>query len=146
MRPAIEAGAERAGRPAAEVEVSDWVVVAISDDPVRARRDAARQIAFHATVRTYDRVLDLHGFGDTAAEIRSLWRRYDLDGMTDLVTDEMLETMAVAGTAGECRDRIADRAGHADRLLLGAPVVATDPELLRDYHQAILDAFGPSRA
>ena len=28
----------------------------------QAREDAKRQIAFHATVRTYDRILDLHGF------------------------------------------------------------------------------------
>ena len=47
--------------------------------------------------------------------------------MTALVTDEMLDEMAVAGTPGECRERVADAAASADRLLLGAPVVATDP-------------------
>jgi probable F420-dependent oxidoreductase len=145
MRPAIRAGAEGEGRAPEEIEIGDWVVVAISDDPARAREDAARQIAFHATVRTYDRILDLHGFDQVAAEIRSLWRRFDLPGMTALVTDEMLDEMAVAGSAEECRDRLADRARHSDQVLLGAPVVATDPALVREYHSAIIDTFRNGR-
>ena len=62
MRPAIAEGAEAEGRSGDEVEVSDWVVVAVSDDEQQAREDVKRQIAFHATVRTYDRILELHGF------------------------------------------------------------------------------------
>jgi hypothetical protein len=117
-------------------------VIGVSDDRERARADVKRQIAFHATVRTYDRVLELHGFSETANRIRALWRAFDLQGMTALVTDEMLAVMGVAGTPDECRDQLAGRAGSCDRQLLGAPVVATDPGLVRDYHAAILDTFG----
>jgi probable F420-dependent oxidoreductase len=133
VRPAIADG---------DAEIADWLVVAVSDDVDRARRDAARQVAFHATVRTYDRILELHGFDALAAEIRERWKSFDLDAMTGLVSDEMLDAMAVAGTPAECRDRVADRAGSADRLLLGAPVVATDPDRIRDYHAAIVETFG----
>jgi probable F420-dependent oxidoreductase len=143
MRPAIATGADRASRDPRDVQIADWLIVAVSDDPEQARADAARQIAFHATVRTYDRIIDLHGFTETAGRIRELWRSFDLGGMTELVTDEMLEQMAVAGTADECRDMLAARAGSADRLLLGAPVVATDPDRIREYHDAIIETFGP---
>ncbi len=102
MRPAIAEGAEREGRAAKDVEVADWLIAAVSDDRDQAREDAKRQIAFHATVRTYDRILELHGFMDVAAEIRELWRKFDLAGMTALVTDEMLEAMGIAGDAQEC--------------------------------------------
>jgi probable F420-dependent oxidoreductase len=142
MRPAIAEGAEREGRSPRAVEIADWVIVAVSDDPAKARQDAARQIAFHATVRTYDRILALHGFEEPAARIRELWKHFDLGAMTDLVTDEMLAEMAVAGSANECRERLAERATRADRVLLGAPVVATDPDLIRDYHAALLETFG----
>lgn len=142
VRPAIAQGAARERRSASEIEVADWVVAAVSDDAAQAREDAKRQIAFHATVRTYDRILDLHGLTDAAAEIRALWKRFDLQGMTALVTDEMLAAMAVAGTAEQCRDQLQERAASADRLLLGAPVVATDPERIREYHAAILETFG----
>jgi probable F420-dependent oxidoreductase len=146
MRPAIAAGAAQVGREAAAVVVADWVIVAVSDDADQAREDAKRQIAFHATVRTYDRILGLHGFDDVAARIRELWRSFDLAGMTALVTDEMLDEMAVAGTPEECRPALARRAAGADRLLLGAPVVATDPARIRDYHDAILETFGSGPA
>ena len=62
MRPAIAQGAEREGRSRPDVAIADWLLVAVSDDAEQAREDAKRQIAFHATVRTYDRILDLHGF------------------------------------------------------------------------------------
>jgi probable F420-dependent oxidoreductase len=141
MRPALAEGAAAGERDAAAVEIADWVIVAISDDADQAREDAKRQIGFHATVRTYDRILDLHGFTDVAAAIRDLWKSFDLAGMTALVTDEMLETMAVAGTARECREQLAERARSSDRQLLGAPVVATDPGRIREYHDAIVETF-----
>ena len=125
--------------------MADWVIVAVSDDAEQAREDAKRQIAFHATVRTYDRILGLHGFDAVAAQIRELWRSFDLAGMTALVTDEMLDEMAVAGPPTDCRAALEKRAAAADRLLLGAPVVATDPDRIRDYHDAILETFGSAR-
>jgi probable F420-dependent oxidoreductase len=135
MRPALAEG----GRGTL---VADWVIAAVADDADQAREDAKRQIAFHATVRTYDRILELHGFDGVATEIRELWKSFDLAGMTALVTDEMVDEMAVAGTADECRAALQRRAASADRVLLGAPVVATDPERLRDYHDAIVETFG----
>jgi probable F420-dependent oxidoreductase len=142
MRPAIDQGAQHANRAGSAVAVADWVIVAVSDDAEQAREDAKRQIAFHATVRTYDRILELHGFDAVAVQIRELWRSFDLAGMTALVTDEMLDEMAVAGAAVDCRIALEKRAAAADRLLLGAPVVATDPARIRDYHDTILETFG----
>jgi probable F420-dependent oxidoreductase len=142
MRPAIAQGAEGEGREGGDVKVADWVLAAVSHDTDRARQDAKRQLAFHATVRTYDQIIELHGFADIAARIRELWRQFDLSGMTELVSDEMLEAMAIAGDAEDCRDQLAARARSADRLLLGAPVVATDPAAVREYHTAILETFG----
>jgi alkanesulfonate monooxygenase SsuD/methylene tetrahydromethanopterin reductase-like flavin-dependent oxidoreductase (luciferase family) len=142
MRPAIAAGAASQGRAPTDVAVADWVLLSISEDRDQARADAKRQIAFHATVRTYDGILELHGFTEVAARIRELWRSFDLAGMTELVTDEMLDAMAVAGTPAECRLALERRARSADRLLLGAPVVATDPDRIRAYHAAIVDTFG----
>jgi probable F420-dependent oxidoreductase len=146
MRHAIAEGAAAEGRSADDVAIADWVLVAVSDDAERAREDAKRQIAFHATVRTYDRILDLHGFTAIAAEIRELWRSFDLAAMTALVTDEMLDRMAVAGTPEECREQVRERAKRVDRVLLGAPAVATDPTAMREYHEAILETFGNRQA
>jgi probable F420-dependent oxidoreductase len=146
MRPALAQGAEQAGRTGTGAAVADWVIAAVAGDADQAREDAKRQIAFHATVRTYDRILELHGFDGVAAQIRELWKSFDLAGMTALVTDEMVDEMAVAGTPEECRAALQRRAASADRVLLGAPVVATDPGRLRDYHDAIVETFGKTPA
>ena len=143
MRPAIAEGAEREGRPPDDVEVADWLMVAAVGRSDQAREDAKRQIAFHATVRTYDRILDLHGFTEIAAEIRELWRSFDLAGMTALVTDEMLDAMAVAGTPQECREQrrrarrerragAARRAGRGDRSRAACASTTTRSSRLRD--------------
>ena len=141
MRPAIAEGAAEEERSPEDVAIADWVLIAVSPDRDQAREDAKRQIAFHATVRTYDAILDLHGFTDVAARIRELWKSFDLAAMTALVTDQMLDEMAVAGTPDECRAALERRARSADRLLLGAPVVATDPDRIRAYHDAIVETF-----
>jgi probable F420-dependent oxidoreductase len=141
MRPAIAEGTSEEGRSPGDVAIADWILLAVSDDRDQAREDAKRQIAFHATVRTYDAILDLHGFTEVAAQIRDLWKSFDLAGMTALVTDEMLDEMAVAGTPDECRAALDRRAASADRLLLGAPVVATDADRIRAYHDAIVETF-----
>ena len=141
MRPAIATGAGAEGREPSDIAVADWVLMAVSEDRDLAREDAKRQVAFHATVRTYDRILDLHGFTEIASRIRELWKNFDLAGMTALVTDEMLDEMAVAGTPDECRAALERRARSADRLLLGAPVVATDADRIRAYHDAIVKTF-----
>jgi probable F420-dependent oxidoreductase len=146
MRPAIAAGAEAEGRDPQDVEVADWVVVGVSEDADQAREDVKRQIAFHATVRTYDGILELHGFERIAVEIRALWKRFDLAAMTALVSDEMLTAMGVAGSPQECREQLAERAPSAERLLLGAPIVATEPGRARAYHEALVDTFGRSRS
>ena len=81
--------------------------------------------------------------GSTVMRCAACGREFDLEGMTALVTDQMLEVMGLAGTADECRQGLAERARSSDRQLLGAPVVATDPARVRQYHDAILDVFAP---
>jgi len=43
--------------------------------------------------------------------------------------------------AEECREQVTERTRSAERVLLGAPVVATDAGRIREYHDAILGAF-----
>ena len=129
--------------------VADWVLLAISDDREQAREDAKRQIAFHATVRTYDRILDLHGFTEVAARIRELWKSFDLAGMTALVTDEMLDEMAVAGTPDECRAalerRARERRAPPARRARGGHRPGSHPRLSRRDRGDVQALTGPRR-
>jgi probable F420-dependent oxidoreductase len=122
VRPALARGARRAGRPE-RVPIAGYVNCCVDDDRDAARRDAATLIAFNSTVSTYQGILRLHGFGDRAQAIRTAWEERDWEGMVGAVSDEMIDTIALAGTPAEVRERFeADWAGLYEAPLLWPPV------------------------
>ena len=136
VRPALERGAERAGRdepPPVAGYLTCWV-----DEDGDAARDAARAVvAFNSTVATYRPVLSHHGFDAEADRIRAAWQQGDFQGMAANVTDEMLATIALAGTADEVRAQYEERrAGLFDRALLWTPFGGLDRV------RAVIAAFG----
>jgi alkanesulfonate monooxygenase SsuD/methylene tetrahydromethanopterin reductase-like flavin-dependent oxidoreductase (luciferase family) len=73
--PALERGAARAGRTAADVELVcvTIVVTGRTEEQMRRSREAVReQLAFYGTTPAYRPVLDLHGYGDLHPELRQL--------------------------------------------------------------------------
>jgi alkanesulfonate monooxygenase SsuD/methylene tetrahydromethanopterin reductase-like flavin-dependent oxidoreductase (luciferase family) len=72
-------------------------------------------------------VLAHHGFEANADEIRAAWRRGDGAGMAAAVSDEMLTTIAIAGTPAEVRSQYENRrAGLFERTLLWTPLGGLD--------------------
>lgn len=143
MRPAVARGASAAGRDPSSVSVTTSVILQVSDDREEAMREAAAQVAFYATTRTYRPVLQLHGFEDLQEPIRRAFVRGDHAEMVRLAMP-MAETLAVAGTAGECREKIAAYDGVADRVILGGAWIGPPPERIAANQRAILERFGPS--
>jgi probable F420-dependent oxidoreductase len=133
LRPAVERGAAAAGRPASAVSVSTGVILQIASDRDLARLEAAGQIGFYATTRTYRPVLELHGHQDRIGTLRKLFAAADLQGLAREALP-MVDDLAIAGTPEECRERVAAYEGVADRLILGGAWIGPDPERL---------AFGP---
>ena len=120
------AGAARAGRDVGEVELVQSVITSVADDPRDAIEGAKIQIAFYGTTRTYRPVLDHHGFGDVVDPLREAYAAGDLDRMRALVSDEMVQTYAVAGTPDDVRAGLARFDGLADQLMLNTPWAGPD--------------------
>lgn len=138
VRPALDTGAERAGR-AEPVPIAGYVICAVDPDEAQARRLAAAQIAFYASVKTYDAILTLHGFTDEADAIRAAHRTGDLEGMVAAVSDQMIDTIAVTGTPEQVRAQFTQRwAGLYEQTLLYPPSFAGPSATT-----AVLDAFAP---
>lgn len=119
VRPALMAGAQRAGRSPAAVRLAVTVMAATTPE----QRDFARaQISFYASTPSYRPVMALHGWGEVADRLREHARRAAWDRMLELIDDEMLETFAVLappdGLAGALQARYR---GLADRLSLYLP-------------------------
>ena len=119
------------------------MILQVSEDREEALREAAGQVAFYATTRTYRPVLELHGFEDLQEPIRRAFVRGDHAEMVRLAMP-MAETLAVAGTAAECREKIAAYEDVADRVILGGAWIGPTPERIAANQRAILETFGPS--
>jgi probable F420-dependent oxidoreductase len=141
--PALERGAGAAGRDVSEVSLTNSVILQLNDDRERARFEAALQIAFYATTRTYRPVLDLHGFGELVGDLREAFGKGDLGRMAE-VAMPMVDTYAIAGPEDECRDRLAEFDGLVDRILLGGAWVGPDPQAIADNYRRILETFRPA--
>jgi probable F420-dependent oxidoreductase len=141
VRPALAAGAARAGRDP-DVPIAGYVITSVAEDGDRARRDAAAQIAFYVVVRTYSPLVELEGFTTEVAGIRDAWKARDHAGMIDAVSPAMLERMAVAGTPDEARDQLPAFHGLYDRLLCYLPSYGLTAEEITERVDAAVDTFG----
>jgi probable F420-dependent oxidoreductase len=119
VRPAVAAGAARAGRDPALIHVAVTALVATNPDEAEFVRS---QIAFYASTPSYRPVMALHGWGEVADQLRALARGGEWGEMGGLITDEMLNTFAVVAPEQELAATLRRRyAGLADRLSLYLP-------------------------
>jgi probable F420-dependent oxidoreductase len=144
IRPAIDRGARAAGRDPAEVNLSTSVILQMAEDREVARQEAALQVAFYATTRTYKPVLSLHGFEELLEPLRRAFVRQDFAEMVRIAMP-MVDVLAVAGTAEECRERLSAFDGLVDRVILGGAWVGPSEQRIAENHAAILQAFAPNR-
>jgi probable F420-dependent oxidoreductase len=135
-RPALARGAERAGRDP-DVPIAGYLTCSVHDDREQARQAARAIVAFNSTVKTYRVVHRLHGFEDHAERIRAAWLGGDFAAAVEAVPDEMLDTIALAGTPDEVRARFAERwAGVYEQTLLWPPAFSG-----MDAVRRVVDAF-----
>jgi probable F420-dependent oxidoreductase len=142
LRPAVENGARAAGREPKDVNISTGVILQVSKDRETARREAALQIGFYATTRTYRPVLALHGFDDLVDPLREAFARNDFPALADIALP-MVDTFGVAGDPDDCRAGIAAYEGLADRVILGGAWVGSQ-DRVAENHRAIIDTFAPA--
>lgn len=120
--PQLAGGARSAGRDPSSLRRWGWLITAIDDDdPQRAIREARLQIAFYLTVRTYDTLVELHGWHDQVDAIRAAFRSSRPDTIAEHVTDDMLWAIAICGDTEQARTMLKSRARLPDTAFLSPP-------------------------
>jgi probable F420-dependent oxidoreductase len=111
--PAIDRGLARGGKARAEFDViaATLVVTADTDEELaRIKQSAREQLAFYGSTPAYKPTLDCHGWGDLHAELNARSKEGEWVQMSALITDEILEAIAVVGPpdtiAGKLRARL----------------------------------------
>jgi len=129
--PALERGAQRAGRSVKDIEISGpaFVVTGTTEEEMAASAvGVRRQIAFYGSTPAYRTVLDHHGWGELQPELNALSKQGEWETMGTLVDDEMLETFAIVAEPEDLAGRMHERYGDVvDRVSFYAPY-RSDPE------------------
>jgi len=118
--PALLRGLDRGGRRREQIEVMcvALLVTGESDAELAANREVVRkQLGFYGSTPAYKPTLDAHGWGDLHFELNAMSKRGQWDEMAALISDEILETIAVVAPRGEMAGALRARfAGLADSI------------------------------
>jgi probable F420-dependent oxidoreductase len=134
LLPKVAEGAARTGRSVDDVALAVPVFTIVGDTPEEQapwKERAKSQIAFYGSTKNYAFQFDMLGFEGTSARLNERLKAGDMAGMSDLITDEMLEVYAVTATWDELADKLVDRyKGVASRLIMyfAEPMMARAPE------------------
>jgi probable F420-dependent oxidoreductase len=143
--PAVARGAAHTGRDPAEVRIASLVIaVADDDDPDRARREAAAQIGFYASAKSYARLLEIGGFGAEGEACRAAFASGDLAAMVAAVPERMVDAMALAGTAEDVRGALRRYDGLLDHVILYSQSFSLSAERAAANASALIAAAAPT--
>jgi len=135
----LRAGAARAGRDAAAVEVSPMVMAMVDDDADYARDLVRPMLALYLGgmgtrgVNFYNRLAHRLGFGPAAARVQDAYFDGDLGEAVEELPDELVDALTLCGTPARVRERLAAyRKAGATRVIVGlnAPTVPDRAEQL----------------
>jgi probable F420-dependent oxidoreductase len=140
--PAIERGLATAGRTRGDLEITAEVIVGVgrNDEELEAARNVRSLLAFYGSTPSYKPVLDVEGWGDLQPELNALSKRGEWPKMNELITDDMVQTIAVHGTPDQCAAEIVARYGTCDRVCVYFPGYPAPDDLIADLAAAIKQA------
>jgi probable F420-dependent oxidoreductase len=141
--PAISAGLAAAGRVRSDLEVTAEVIVAMGrtdEELATATRAVRGLLAFYGSTPAYRPVLEIEGWGELQPELNARSKRGEWAGMSDLVTPEMVGTIAVAGTPDQVAAEIVTRFGDCDRVCAYFPGYPAGDDLIAELAEALRKA------
>ena len=112
--PHIESGLAKTGRSRSDLTLISSLFVIPTDDPAaraRIEADVRQQIAFYMSTPSYRSISTLHGWDEIAAQLSKLARSGEWTQMAHLITDDILDEMALTGTWAELPGKIQARYG-----------------------------------
>jgi len=137
--PSVKKGLELNSGKEFDISIGIMIATGITDEEIGNARDACKaQIGFYGSTPAYKVVLEQHGWEGIQLELNSLSKKGLWQDMPSLISDEMLERIAVTGTPNEVSTMILERYGSiASRI---APsVFSGDPELNRELIKSLKD-------
>ena len=141
LRPLLEEGAARAGRPLDGFDIAPTVNVAIDDDLDRARDLMRPVIALYVggmgsrKQNFYNALASRYGFEEAARTVQDLYLDGHRDEAAAAVPDELVDTVTLCGPAARIRDRLAVYRDAGVGTLGVTPMASTRAERIDQLRQ-----------
>jgi probable F420-dependent oxidoreductase len=103
----VRIGAERAKRDAGELEIVCRFQTIVTDDEAGARQMVRHMLGPYFATAVYNRFVAWCGFESESRAIREAWDLKDRAANLAAVSDDMIDRIAIIGTAEACRAKIA---------------------------------------
>ena len=120
--PALDEGRRVAGRDRTDLEVAVVTMIATGDTGAELDEAVAAvrgQLAFYGSTPAYVRILECNGWEGLHPRLNALSKLGRWDDMAELISDEMVESIAIVGRRHEIADRIRAKVhGIADTVSL----------------------------
>ena len=101
------------------------------------------RIAFYGCTVAYKPVLDIHGWGELQTDLIALNRQHRTDEMSQLITDEMVKTIAVVGDPESVIDQMIARFdGNIARS--GFTAEGIEPDRMKELIGRLRESDNPS--
>ncbi|MFN8535314.1 MAG: LLM class flavin-dependent oxidoreductase [Dehalococcoidia bacterium] len=133
--PTISAALSRAGRDRASFDFSSYILTSINEDRELAKRDVAISLGFYLSPRAFDCIFDASGWEEEKLTVRQAFRTGNLENLASAVTERMLDSCTLYGTADEVKAKLARYDGLLDQAILYSPGHLVP----RDRHYANFD-------
>ena len=118
----LEQGADRGDRLVDNVTISICppLITGKTENEIAENREEAReQIAFYGSTPSYHSVFEHHWWGETGKQLHEMSREGQWDEMSDLITDEMMESFAIEAPIDSLAEEIDRKYGDiADRIMI----------------------------
>ncbi|MEE8311965.1 MAG: TIGR03617 family F420-dependent LLM class oxidoreductase [Candidatus Binatia bacterium] len=140
--PALARGREKSGRRREDFEIMCVTLLATGEtaEEIDTNKEVVRkQLAFYGSTPAYRPTLDCHGWGDLQPELNAMSKQGRWDDMAGLITDEILESIAVVAPRRDAAVAITRRlAGLADSVSIEntrAPDPGSFADIVADLKQ-----------
>jgi probable F420-dependent oxidoreductase len=136
---AYRRGAERVGRDVSKHEIVCRLMVGVHDDLEVARNMVRMGFTGYFAQPVYNAYLRSYGFEKEASALAEAFARGDRAASAAALSDEVVDAIAVLGTAEQCRARIAEYVAAGVTTPVLAPLAGN-----REQAQAVFEAFAPN--
>ena len=126
----VAAGARRAGKDPARLECVCRHQVLVTDDKKGARSVFRAGLSWYFATPVYNKFLAWYGFEAEAALIDEAFRTGNRELSRRAMTDRLIDSLGIFGSADECRARVAEYARAGVTTAVISPM-ALDPDAVR---------------